>query len=71
MTAEAPVKLYDCRDAFADTLVELARADRRVVAGGTTRPGGNPSIAGPGERPSPPLSTEGPVLVTAEAPSTA
>ena len=24
MTAETPVKLYDCRDAFADTLVELA-----------------------------------------------
>ncbi len=32
MTAEVPVKLYDCRDAFTDTLVELARADRRVVA---------------------------------------
>ena len=32
MTAETPVKLYDCRDAFADTLVELAHADSRVVA---------------------------------------
>jgi transketolase len=32
MTAEAPIKLYDCRDAFADTLVELAQADSRVVA---------------------------------------
>ena len=32
MTAEAPTKLYDCRDAFADTLVELAHADPRVVA---------------------------------------
>ncbi|MGD8487057.1 MAG: transketolase C-terminal domain-containing protein [Chloroflexota bacterium] len=32
MTAEAPVQLYDCRDAFADTLVELAHADPRVVA---------------------------------------
>lgn len=32
MTAEAPQKLYDCRDAFADTLVELAHADSRVVA---------------------------------------
>jgi transketolase len=32
MTAEAPVLLYDCRDAFADTLVELAHADPRVVA---------------------------------------
>ena len=32
MTAEASAKLYDCRDAFADTLVELAQADKRVVA---------------------------------------
>ena len=32
MTAETPVKLYDCRDAFADTLTELALADKRVVA---------------------------------------
>ncbi len=32
MTAEATVKLYDCRDAFADTLVQLAQADPRVVA---------------------------------------
>ncbi|MEX1297292.1 MAG: transketolase C-terminal domain-containing protein [Candidatus Limnocylindrales bacterium] len=32
MTTETPVKLYDCRDAFADTLVELAHADPRVVA---------------------------------------
>ena len=32
MTAETPVKLYDCRDAFADTLVELAHADPHVVA---------------------------------------
>jgi len=32
MTAEAPAKLFDCRDAFADTLLELARADSRVVA---------------------------------------
>ena len=29
---EAPVQLYDCRDAFADTLLELAHADARVVA---------------------------------------
>jgi transketolase len=28
----APAKLYDCRDAFADTLTELAHADARVVA---------------------------------------
>ncbi len=28
----APADLYDCRDAFADTLVELAQADPRVVA---------------------------------------
>ena len=28
----APADLYDCRDAFADTLVELAQADARVVA---------------------------------------
>jgi transketolase len=32
MTAVAPLKLYDCRDAFADTLVELANADPNVVA---------------------------------------
>ncbi len=32
MTAEAPAELFDCRDAFADTLAELARADSRVVA---------------------------------------
>jgi len=32
MTADSPVKLFDCRDAFADTLVELAHADPRVVA---------------------------------------
>ena len=32
MTAEAPTKLYDCRDAFADSLVELAHADPRVVS---------------------------------------
>jgi transketolase len=32
MTAEAPLQLYDCRDAFADTLVDLAHADARVVA---------------------------------------
>jgi len=30
-TTTAP-QLYDCRDAFADTLVELALADKRVVA---------------------------------------
>lgn len=29
---EAPVALFDCRDAFAQALVELARADERVVA---------------------------------------
>ena len=32
MTAEARAELFDCRDAFADTLAELARADSRVVA---------------------------------------
>jgi transketolase len=32
MTVEATVELYDCRDAFADALTELARADERVVA---------------------------------------
>ena len=32
MTAQAPTQLYDCRDAFADTLIELAHADARVVA---------------------------------------
>jgi transketolase len=32
MTAEAPPALFDCRDAFADTLVELAHADPHVVA---------------------------------------
>ena len=32
MTAEAPAQLFDCRDAFADTLIELAHADPRVVA---------------------------------------
>jgi transketolase len=32
MTADAPVQLYDCRDAFADTLVELAHEDAHVVA---------------------------------------
>lgn len=32
MTATTPVQLHDCRDAFADTLVELAQADPRVVA---------------------------------------
>ena len=34
MTAStpAPVELFDCRDAFADTLIELAHADPRVVA---------------------------------------
>ncbi len=32
MTAEAPVQLFDCRDAFTDTLVALAQADHRVVA---------------------------------------
>jgi transketolase len=32
MTTDAPVQLYDCRDAFADTLTELAHADQRVVA---------------------------------------
>jgi len=32
MTAEAPPALFDCRDAFADALIELARADERVVA---------------------------------------
>ena len=32
MTTETPVQLFDCRDAFADTLVELAQADPRVVA---------------------------------------
>ena len=32
MSTETPVKLYDCRDAFADTLTELALADKRVVA---------------------------------------
>jgi transketolase len=32
MTTEAPVQLYDCRDAFADTLTELALADGHVVA---------------------------------------
>ncbi len=32
MTAQAAVQLYDCRDAFADTLIELAHADPRVVA---------------------------------------
>ncbi len=32
MTAEAPVQLYDCRDAFVDTLIELAGADQRILA---------------------------------------
>jgi transketolase len=32
MSANAATKLYDCRDAFADTLIELAHADPRVVA---------------------------------------
>lgn len=32
MTTDTPVALYDCRDAFADTLIELARADERVIA---------------------------------------
>lgn len=34
MTAQMPAApaLYDCRDAFAETLVELAHADARVVA---------------------------------------
>ncbi len=32
MTTEAAVDLYDCRDAFADALTELALADKRVVA---------------------------------------
>jgi len=34
MTAQtpAPAELFDCRDAFAETLVELAQADPRVVA---------------------------------------
>jgi transketolase len=32
MTTGSPVQLYDCRDAFADTLVELAHADPRVIA---------------------------------------
>jgi len=32
LTAEASTKLYDCRDAFADTLVGLASGDPNVVA---------------------------------------
>jgi transketolase len=32
MTAAVQVRLYDCRDAFTDTLIELARSDRRVIA---------------------------------------
>jgi transketolase len=32
MTAVAPAALFDCRDAFVDTLIELAQADPRVVA---------------------------------------
>ncbi len=32
MTATAPAQLFDCRDAFADALTELARNDRRVIA---------------------------------------
>jgi transketolase len=32
MTADDPERLYDCRDAFVDTLIELARADARVIA---------------------------------------
>ncbi len=32
MTTTTAPALYDCRDAFADTLVELALADKRVVA---------------------------------------
>ncbi len=32
MTTAAAAQLYDCRDAFADTLIELAQADPRVVA---------------------------------------
>lgn len=32
MTAQTSTRLYDCRDAFADTLTELALADQRVVA---------------------------------------
>ena len=32
MTVPAPTQLYDCRDAFADALIELAQADPRVVA---------------------------------------
>jgi transketolase len=32
MTADAQAQSYDCRDAFADTLIELAHADPRVVA---------------------------------------
>jgi transketolase len=32
VTTDAAVQLYDCRDAFADTLVELANEDGHVVA---------------------------------------
>jgi len=32
MTATMPAPLFDCRDAFADALTELAQADPRVIA---------------------------------------
>ena len=32
MTATAPAQLFDCRDAFAGALTELAQADPRVIA---------------------------------------
>lgn len=32
MTAPEQVQLHDCRDAFVDTLIELAQADPRVIA---------------------------------------
>src|SRR5579883_3221431 len=42
-----------------------------MVPGGTTIPGGNPEIALPGLTPRFPVSTVGPVLVTAAPPKTA
>lgn len=42
-----------------------------MVLGATTVPGGNPVTLLEGETPKLPLTTEGPVLVTAELPRTA
>ena len=32
MSVGTPVELFDCREAFTDTLLELARKDQRVIA---------------------------------------